>query len=154
MQTIDELNGVYSFKDAVKVVENILHETKQERDSYGPVEGTGLYNNWDAYYRIQERVEVIEDILTALHTESSIMHHIDSIEERETRISTADQFTDFPIGQKFYPPMGEAGSRYLFVKTGHASAVRIDREKKDTVEYYDENFFDEGNYSHWEDDTQ
>ena len=66
MQTIDELNGVYSYKDAVKVVENILHETKQERDSYGPVEGTGLYNNWDAYYRIQERVGVIEDILTAL----------------------------------------------------------------------------------------
>lgn len=83
MTTIDELNAVFSFKDAVKAVQNILHETKQERDSYGPVEGTGLFNDWDAYYRVQERVEVIEDILTALHIETSVLHHINAIEDRE-----------------------------------------------------------------------
>lgn len=83
MLNTDELNNIFSFKDAVKTVENILHETQKERDSYGPIEGTGLFNDWDAYYRVQERVEVIEDILTALTIETSIMHHINAVDERE-----------------------------------------------------------------------
>lgn len=80
--TIDELNAVFSFKDAYKTVENILHEAKQERDSYGPVEGTGLWNNWDAYYRAQGRVEVIEDILTALSNEPTVLNHINEYDGR------------------------------------------------------------------------
>lgn len=83
MFNTDEMNKIFSFKDAVRTLENILHETREERDSYGPVEGTGLYNDWDAYYAVQSRVEVLEDALTALTFESSIMHHVREINARE-----------------------------------------------------------------------
>lgn len=85
MSTIDDLNKIFSFKDAVKTVENILNETREERDSYGPVVGTGLYNNWDAYYRIQDRVEVLEDVLQALYIEQSVTDHVREHDEREDK---------------------------------------------------------------------
>jgi len=77
MTTIDELNGVYSFKDAVKTVQNILH------DERGALADMRINTPWEEYEAQQKRVEAIEDILTALSFEYSIMHHINAIEDRE-----------------------------------------------------------------------
>lgn len=85
MTNIDDLNKIFSFKDAVKTVENILDETRTARDKlYNPE--TGMYSNWDAYYALHDRAEAIEDVLTALTIEQSIMHHVRTHDEREVTL--------------------------------------------------------------------
>lgn len=79
---IDSLNNVFSFKDAVKAVENMLHEARVQRDSFGPFDETGLYRSWDMYHISQERVEVLEDVLQALYIEESVATHVRAHDDR------------------------------------------------------------------------
>lgn len=64
----------------------------------------------------------------------------------EAVYSSADQFSQFPIGQIFYPEAGEL-AYYRFVKTGEDTVVRINQDTGETD--YVTDVFGVGQYSHW-----
>lgn len=77
------LNEVFQYTDAIEVLEEILNQTREERDVYDYNKSTGTYGSWDAYHKVQKRVEVLEDTLQALTEENSVRHYIRKSAERE-----------------------------------------------------------------------
>lgn len=78
--------------------------------------------------------------------ELEVEGHVERLEEAV--YSNSDQFSQFPIGQIFYPELGREAA-YRFVKTGEASVVRTDQKTGETV--YIPDVLAEGKYPHWRD---
>jgi len=82
MTYVDDMNKIFSFKDAVKTVENILNVARVERDIISDTSHVFYQDKDAAWNRAQERVEVLEDVLEALSNETGISHHVRAHDER------------------------------------------------------------------------
>lgn len=81
--TTKDTNNLFAFTDAIDALKEILEQTRADRDKYGFDAEVGLFKNYDVFYNMQARVEVLEDALEALSTEENIARLINLAAERE-----------------------------------------------------------------------